>query len=133
MKKTKLSIALRSLAVAVLLMAVAAAPLANGIRKRIKFPRGASGVTLKGGVVRGDRDEYLLKAAKGQWMNVKITALEDNAVFQLYAPNGKTLKGAGESDDATEWNGSLPLAGDYRVVVGGTRGNASYSLSVEIE
>jgi hypothetical protein len=133
MKNAKRNIALKSLAVAVLLMSLTAAPLANGIKKRIKFPRGASGVTLKGGVVRGDRDEYLLKAAKGQWMKVKITAEEDNAVFQIYAPNGKALKGAGEMDDAKEWNGSLPLAGDYKVVVGGTRGNASYSLSVEIE
>jgi hypothetical protein len=133
MKNAKRNIALKSLAVAVLLMSLTAAPLANGIKKRIKFPRGASGVTLKGGVVRGDRDEYLLKAAKGQWMKVKITAEEDNAVFQIYAPNGKALKGAGEMDDAKEWNGSLPLAGDYKVVVGGMRGNASYSLSVEIE
>jgi hypothetical protein len=133
MRNAKIKIALKTVAIAVLLMSVTAAPLANGIKKRIKFPRGASGVTMKGGVVRGERDEYLLKAGKGQWMKVKITSEEDNAVFQIYAPNGKTLKGAGEMNDATEWNGSLPLAGDYRVVVGGTRGNASYSLSGEIQ
>jgi hypothetical protein len=133
MKNIKIKIALKTLAIVVLLMSFAAAPLAEGIKKRIRFPRGASGVTMKGGVVRGDTDEYLLKAGKGQWMKVKITAEEDNAVFQIYAPNGKALKGAGEMDDATKWNGSLPLAGDYKIVVGGTRGNASYSLSVEVE
>ncbi len=126
-------ISLKALLIAVLLMLIATEPLAKGIRKRVKFPRGFSAVTLKGGVIRGDRDEYLLKAGKGQLMKVKITAEENNAVFQIYAPNGKTLKGADEGDDAMEWNGKLPLSGDYRIVVGGTRGNASYALSVEIE
>jgi hypothetical protein len=133
MKNAKLKILVKGLAITVLLISVASTPLAGGIKKRIKFPKGFSGVTLKGGVVRGDRDEYLLRAGKGQWMKVKITSEEDNAVFQIYAPNGKTLKGANEADDATDWNGSLPLTGDYRVIVGGTRGNASYSLTVEIE
>jgi hypothetical protein len=133
MKYSSIKIALRSLAIVALLAALATAPLAGGIRKRIKFPRGSTGVTLKGAVVRGDRDVYILGAGKGQLMTVRITSEEDNAVFQIYTPNGKALKGATETDDATEWNGSLPQAGDYRVVVGGTRGNASYSLSVEIE
>jgi|ERR1051325_5032114 hypothetical protein len=106
---------------------------AEGIKKRIKFPKGFSGVTLKGGVVRGDRDVYLLKAGKGQTMRVTITSAEKNAVFQIYAPNHKTLKGAGEGDDAMSWRGKLPLAGDYQIVVGGTRGNASYALTVEVE
>ena len=107
--------------------------MAEGIKKRIRFPKGFSGVTLKGSVIRGDRDVYFLKAGKGQQMKVSITAEEDNAVFQLYTPNGRALKGAGDMDDATNWNGTLPLAGDYKIVVGGTRGNASYSLSVEVE
>jgi flagellar hook assembly protein FlgD len=126
-------ISLKAFMIAALLMFLGTEPLAKGIRKRVKFPRGFSGVTLKGNVIRGDRDEYLLKAGKGQTMKVKITSEENNAVFQIYAANGKALKGADEGDDAMEWNGKLPLSGDYRIVVGGTRGNASYSISVEIE
>jgi hypothetical protein len=126
-------IQLKALIIAVLLIFLATESLAKGIRKRVKFPRGFSGVTLKGGVIRGDRDEYLLKAGKGQLMKVKITSEEDNAVFQIYAPNNRALKGADEGDDAMNWNGKLPLSGDYRIVVGGTRGNASYAISVEIE
>jgi hypothetical protein len=133
MKKAKITIALKTLAIAALLMSFAGAPMAEGIKRRIKFPRGSSGVTMKGNVIRGDRDVYYLKAGKGQQMKVMITAEEDNAVFQLYTPTGKALKGAGDLDDATQWNGTLPLAGDYKIVVGGTRGNASYSLSVEVE
>jgi hypothetical protein len=133
MKYSSLRMVFQSLTIVALLAALATAPLAGGIRKRIKFPRGSTGVTLKGAVVRGDRDVYVLGAGKGQLMKVKLTSAEDNAVFQIYAPNGKALKDATETDDATDWNGSLPQAGDYRVVVGGTRGNASYSLTVEIE
>lgn len=133
MRKAKFAIALKVLIAVALLVSVAAEPIAKGVKRRVKFPRGASGVTLKGSVVRGDRDEYLLGAGKGQTMTVKITSVEDNAVFQIYAPNGRALEGADEGEDAMEWNGTLPRAGDYRIVVGGTRGNASYSLSIEIE
>jgi hypothetical protein len=64
---------------------------------------------------------------------VRISSLEDNAVFQIYVPgHEQTLDGAGEGDDATEWSGELPVSGDYRIVVGGTRGNASYRLEVTI-
>lgn len=133
MRKAKFGIAVKALIITVLVVFFATEPLAKGIRKRVKFPRGFSGVTLKGGVIRGDRDEYLLGAGKGQTMSVKITSEENNAVFQIYAPNGRTLKGAGEGEDAMNWHGKLPLAGDYRIIVGGTRGNASYSISIEIK
>jgi hypothetical protein len=117
----------------ILLVVTTLTAFAEGLKKRIKFPKGFSGVTLKGGVIRGDRDVYLLKAGKGQTMKVTITSTENNAVFQIYAPNAKALKGADETDDATKWKGRLPLAGDYQIVVGGTRGNASYSITVEVE
>jgi hypothetical protein len=106
---------------------------AEGIKKRLRFPKGFSGVTLKGGVIRGDSDIYLLKAGKGQTMKVTITSIENKAVFQIYAPNSKALKGADEGDDAMKWKGKLPLSGDYQIIIGGTRGNASYSITVEVE
>jgi hypothetical protein len=107
---------------------------AEGVRKKILFAGGESSATIKGAVIRGDRDRYLLGAKKGQTMSVKITAEEDNAVFQVYRPGEKeALPGAGESDDAKDWSGELPADGEYVIVVGGTRGNASYSLTVSIE
>ena len=69
----------------------------------------------------------------------------NNAVFQVHAPGarpetrdygleivGQALAGAGEGDDATRWTGTLPQSGSYLVVVGATRGNASYRLTVTI-
>ena len=66
-------------------------------------------------------------------MNVKITSPEDNAVFQISDANGEYLQGAGEADDATALTSDLPRTGDYEIVVGGTRGNASYKLTVSIK
>lgn len=78
-------------------------------------------------------------------MTVRIRALENNAAFEIYRPGytvrttdgvteiqGQTLPGAGALADATTWNGTLPTSGKYRIVVGGTRGNATYRLTVEI-
>jgi hypothetical protein len=99
---------------------------------RIRFAPGSSSATLKGGVVRGDRDVYVLEARAGQVMTVSIASRENNAVFQIVGPNGAELPRAREGDDAMKWSGKLPRAGDYRIVVGGTRGNASYTLRVGI-
>jgi hypothetical protein len=111
----------------------------------IRFARGASGAEVSGAVVRGERAFYSLGARAGQAMGLRITALEDNAVFQLYAPGavlrevdggvevaGTALPGAGEGEDARAWDGRLPASGDYLIVVGGTRGNATYRLRVTV-
>jgi len=108
--------------------------LAQGVKKTIQFARGASSATVRGSVVRGDRDRYYVGAKKGQTMSVKITSEEDNAVFQVYLPGEEeALSGAGDGDDAKNWSGELPSDADYVIVVGGTRGNATYTLRVSIK
>lgn len=95
---------------------------------QVSFPKGATSTTLKNSVIRGDRNTYMLYAKQGQLMNLKISSLENNAVFDLIAPDGKPIKQEIES-----WSGKLPSKGDYRIIVGGTRGNATYNLQVEIK
>ena len=108
--------------------------MAQGVKKKIQFARGSSSATVKGSVIRGERDRYYLGASKGQTMSVKISSEEDNAVFQIYLPGEQeALPGAGDGEDAKEWSGELPRDADYVIVVGGTRGNASYTLKVSIE
>ena len=34
--------------------------------------------------------------------------------------------------ETTDWSGVLPEDGDYQVIVGGTRGNATYTMQVQI-
>src|SRR5215831_4369700 len=108
--------------------------LAEGVKRKIQFERGSSSATVRGTVIRGDQDRYFLGAKKGQTMSVKITSPEDNAVFQIYLPGEeKSLSGAGEGDDAKDWSGELPRDAEYVIVVGGTRGNATYTMKVSIE
>jgi hypothetical protein len=116
-----------------LLALLLGALLAQDPPRRIRFARGTTSATVEGAVVRGERAVYLVGARAGQRMHVRVTSPENNAVFQLRGPGrAGTLPGAGETDDATAWSGVLPRSGDYRIVVGGTRGNAGYRLRVEI-
>jgi hypothetical protein len=113
--------------------------------KRIQFARGASSAEVRGAVIRGERVLYSLEAHEGQHMSLRIGATENNAVVQVYVPgarqeirdsilhiSGDTLPGAGEGDDAARWAGTLPESGVYLLVVGSTRGNATYRLNVTI-
>lgn len=116
------------LTVSFLLTAVAQ----TGRTQRVRFPRGRTTAVLKGAVVRGTQDQYILGARGGQTMIVHITSRENNAVFVILGPDGTALDGAEEGTDARDWTGGLPLSGDYSIWVGPTRGNATYTLEVTI-
>jgi hypothetical protein len=106
---------------------------ADGIRKRIKFPRARTSTVISNAVLREDFDQYLIGARAGQRMKVEITSVEGNAAFQIQRPGNKgMLPGAAWDDDATRWNGELSETGDYVIEVAPTRGNATYRLRVEI-
>jgi hypothetical protein len=122
-----------------LLLATSALAQAGGLLKspsgktqRVRFARGRTTAVLKGAVVRGTQDRYILGARAGQTMIVHITSREKNAVFVILGPNGTALEGAEEGTDASDWTGELPLSGDYTIWVSPTRGNATYTLEVTI-
>ncbi len=116
-----------------LALSLASITSADGIIKRLKFAKGRSSTTVSNSVIRGDLDTYIVGAREGQTMRVRITSLENNAVFQIEGADGSYLSGAGEEDDATNWSGELPATGDNEITVGGTRGNASYKFTVSIK
>ena len=90
--------------------------------------------SFSGSVVRGERARHLVNAKAGQTLDVSISSNENNAVFQIYLPGEKaTLPGAGETDDATKWSGKVPADGEYVIVVGPTRGSATYKLSYSVK
>jgi hypothetical protein len=101
--------------------------------KRIKFAKGKSSATVSDAVLREEVHYYLIKVNKGQRMTVKVTAVEKNASFSIVKPSGEYLDGAGEMDDRTNWSGTLPESGDYKIEVGPTRGNATYRLTVSVK
>lgn len=93
----------------------------------VKFKKGSSSASYSNGLVRGDIDTYILGASGGQTMSVSVSSLEDNAVFDILTPNGGTL-----ATEQTSWNGTLPSDGKYKIIVGGTRGNASYKVNFSV-
>ena len=125
----------RPIIAAVFICALAlSSTFAQGVKQKVRFARGTSSATIHGAVVRGDRDRYYVAATKGQTMTVKITSTESNAVFQIYFHGEEeSLAGAGDDDDATDWSGELPIDNEYVIVVGGTRGNATYTLKISID
>ncbi len=116
-----------------LILAVSALVVeADGVTKRITFAKGRSSATVQGAVVRGDIDTYVVRAKAEQMMTVNIRSVENNAVFTVQGPDGEYLQDAGEEDNARSVTNSLPYNGDYRIKVSGTRGNATYRLTVTI-
>jgi hypothetical protein len=107
------------------------APAQTGRTKRVRFASGKSSITLKGAIVRGTADRYVVGARRGQMMSVKISSIERNANFTVYfAGEQESLVG---SDEATEWTGKLSDDNDYVIVVGSRRGNAAYTLTITIK
>ncbi|MDY6781338.1 MAG: hypothetical protein SW833_02085 [Cyanobacteriota bacterium] len=101
----------------------------TGQTQRIQFEPGTTSAVVEHSVIRGMRDTYTFRAQAGQAMIIDVISLEGNAVFDLVAPNGDIVLA-----ESSAWSGFLPGedAGDYKIIVGGTRGNATYTLNVEI-
>ena len=97
-------------------------------KKRVQFAAGRTSTLIERGIVRGERDVLLLGAQSGQTMTLDISSEEDNTVFEVVSPNGSIL-----FTESTYEQLTLPEKGDYQVIVGATRGNASYKLYIEIQ
>ena len=132
MSKQSFKVKLAAVFFGLLLAATCAFAAQEGLTKRVRFARGRTSATLKSSVIRGTRDRYLVEARAGQKMTVSITSVERNAVFAIYAPSHDTLEGASEHQEVKNWSGKLPESGDYVIEVGGTRGNATYRLTVSV-
>jgi len=96
--------------------------------KPVQFEAGRNGTVINHAVVRGERDVYLLKAQGGQQMKLALTSTEQNAVFDVVSPSGDILTTEAQSETVL-----LPHTGEYQVIVGSTRGNATYELQMTIQ
>jgi hypothetical protein len=97
---------------------------------RITFAKGEATKSVSNSLVREDRDVYLVRASAGQTMHVSIASFENNAAFQVEDDHGEALP---DAEEVVRWTGELPEDGDYRIMVLGTRGNATYTLMMAIE
>ena len=100
----------------------------------LAFAGGKSYAVVSNAVIRGDRDYYSFGARGGQTITIAVTSPEDNAVVQLWFKLGGEWIAADTPPDSRVLYGELPTSegGQYRIEVGGTRGNASYDLFVGI-
>ena len=107
---------------------------ANASDFDLTFERGKSYGVVSNSVVRGERDNYHFGARAGQIVSIAVSSLEDNAVVELYIKRGGEWLYADTPPDTRTLYGALPESdgGQYRVTVGGTRGNATYDLFVGI-
>jgi hypothetical protein len=99
---------------------------------RVNFAPGTSATVLENGVIRGDRDVYVLKARTEQTMNLHIISPENNAVYDLSDPFGSVLQQEARSGEIILPPSHDFQSGYYYISVGGTRGNAGYRLWVQI-
>jgi hypothetical protein len=82
--------------------------------------------TVQNSVIRGERDVYMFSANGGQALNLTIQSVESNAVFDLISPSGIIL-----AQEAQHQKIILLQIGTYQAIVGGTRGNATYTLTFQ--
>jgi hypothetical protein len=98
----------------------------------IRFAVGPLDVELNGTVISGERDRYSLSMLAGEILDVQITSLEGNAVFSILGPDQVALPGTEEGKDTMLWAVPIPADGAYSILVGPTRGNATYTLKVRV-
>ncbi len=89
-------------------------------------------MVLNGAVIRGQRDRYSLSILKGETLEVLISSLEGNAVFSILGPDQTPLPGTEEGKDTIQWSVPVQTDGSYAILVGPTRGNATYTLKVNV-
>ena len=125
---------LRTIISLVALAVLVSSGYAQDLMRRVQFAQGENSAVLEGSVARGERTRFVLHARAGQQMQLRIGSREDNAVFAVLQPGRKQwLAGASELDDAKQWSGTLPASGEYLIIVGGTRGNTRYKLTVALQ
>ena len=102
---------------------------ANRVKEtQVFFDSGKSAATVSDSVVRGDRAVYVVGAQGGQMMTLSISSLENNAAFDVVSPSSLILGTELRKEEIF-----LPDTGDYKIIVGPSRGNATYELKIGVK
>jgi hypothetical protein len=78
----------------------------NPPEQTIKFKTGSHGAIVSGGIARGTVNTYVWEANKGQTISLTITSIENNVVFQILDPKGKSIV-----KEKANFSGKLPRSG----------------------
>jgi hypothetical protein len=100
------------------------------IPQRISFKRGAISASVESRVRASNSQYYVLRALKGQKMQVEVTSAREVQLI-IYGADGTVLmSGMGEG---ASFSGKLPATEDYVLVVRAGARAASYSLRLTIQ
>ena len=137
-KKRMIFAKMRALSLGGILLTLPVCIAADGIREqRVHFKAGSSSAVLTGQIKGEQTVDYVLTAAAGQTMKVSLKTSNASNYFNVLPPGSETAIAIG-STVGTEWSGTLPEKGDYRIRVylmrNAARRNAvaKYTLSVGI-
>jgi hypothetical protein len=106
-------------------------PVPPAAAERIRFPRGATSVTLTGYVDSYTPARYVLRALRGQTMTIDLDTLYHNATSATVRDERGNYLGSVYAGG--RWSGYLALTGDYTVEVNAPQGNVSDHFSLWIE
>ena len=84
--------------------------------------------TREGAIVLGTQDAYVVdytNCCTDDTLYANISSVEENAVFTIYGPDGQ-MKFA----ETTSANLFLEQGGEFWIVVGSIRGNATYTIDI---
>jgi hypothetical protein len=106
-------------------------------RTRVRFEPGATSARLQGVIEQHGTDEYVLWAAEGQSMSVRLLDLpadvlhEREVIIVIWGEDGIPL--ITDHAGASEWQGEIPVSQDYYVDVRSiAEGETGYELEIAI-
>ncbi len=99
---------------------------------RIRFAPGGTSTSLKGTVIGGSLNHYLLKALKGQTMQVSLTSPGTDVLLSIYGMEDGTPL-VRSASDATQWSGVLPGSQDYMIQAVSSGATSEYTLDVSVK
>lgn len=121
------------------LLLAASTTLADDIRsKRVHFPKGEIGTTIKDHIKGDETIDYKLGAHAGQRMAVSLDTDNTANYFNVLAPGEENVAFFIGSNEGNHFEGNLPESGDYTVRIylmrsAARRGeSANYSLEIAI-
>ncbi len=98
---------------------------------RISMQEGATSASVDGFVGNNGSVSYLVGARAGQYMMVMLNTANKPLTIQISLPNGSLLGIASSTD---EWQGTLPVDGDYllTVVNGGVATGFNFNVTIPV-
>jgi hypothetical protein len=103
-----------------MVLAIPMTHAADEIRtERIRFQKGASSAIVEGSIKGYQIVDYVLGAAKGQYMNVSMATDNTASYFNIMAPGETEVAffNGSMSQSQNQYEGTLPTTGDYRIRV----------------